>query len=174
MVRKIKTNGNIIDYEEFKKNKSEYEFSVTKPLKSELKLDNPCGQGKKIERLKKQLHLRIGELEDEILEIGSKEKNISKSDLVRFLILQFGKESIKNKVEENYYNYLKKYNSLIKEIKEKKNQRELLRGKRGTDKNTANQLCSKRTKLKFEIENIQSNINHLETYLTRHEVLFLE
>lgn len=173
MVRKIKANGNIIDYEEFKENKLEYEFSVTKPLKSELKLDNPCGQGKKIERLTKQLHLRIGELEDEILEIGSKEKNISKSDLVRFLILQFGKESIKNKIEENYYNYLKRYNSLIKEIKEKKNQRELLRGKRGTDKKTANQLCSKRTKLKFEIENIQSEINHLETYLARYEVIFI-
>ncbi len=172
MVRKIKNNDNIINYEEFKENKSEYEFLVTKPLKSVLKLDNPCGQGKKIERLTKQLHLRIGELEDEVLEIGSKEKNISKSDLVRFLILQFGKESIKKKIEKNYHDYLNKYNDLIELIEEKKSQRELLRGKRGTDKKTANQLCYKRTKLKYEIENIQSKINHLEIYLARYEVLF--
>ncbi len=172
MVRKIKPNENIIDYEKFSENKSEYTFEVTKPLKSELKLDNPCGQGKKIERLTKSVHLRIGELENEILEIGAKEKNISKSDLVRFLILQFGKDSVKDKMKKSYSDYLEKHEKLLKEKKDKTIQRELLLGKRGADKKTANQLCYKRTKLKHEIDNIQSDINHLENYLARYEVLF--
>lgn len=174
MVRKIKPNENIIDYEKFSENKSEYTFEVTKPLKSELKLDNPCGQGKKIERLTKSVHLRIGELENEILETGAKEKNISKSDLIRFLILQFGKDSVKDKMQKSYSDYLEKHEKLLKEKKDKTIQRELLLGKRGADKKTANQLCYKRTKLKHEIDNIQSDINHLENYLTRYEVLFSE
>lgn len=175
MVRKSKSKESpVIDLDEYLENKSKYSFEIEKPLKSELNLDNPSGQGKKIERLTSQLHLRIGELEEHILNFGSEENKMSKSDFVRYLILEYGKNFVKDEIEDNYKNYLKKYKLLSEELQEKKVLRENLLEKRGADKKTANQLCYQRTKLKFEIENIESEMNHLKGYFKRYKKLFEE
>lgn len=175
MVRKLKVEGyKEILLETYLENKDKYTFEIEKPLKSELNLDNPWGQGKKIERLTSQLHLRIGELEENILNFGSEENKMSKSDFVRYLILEYGKNFVRDKIEDNYKNYLKKYKLLSEELEEKKILRENLLKKRGADKKTANQLCYQRTKLKFEIENIESEMNHLNGYFKRYKKLFDE
>ena len=46
MVRKLRTKENpVINLDEYLENKSKYSFEIEKPLKSELNLDNPSGQG---------------------------------------------------------------------------------------------------------------------------------
>lgn len=173
MVRKLKSKeNNIISFEEYKENKENYYFDVEVPLKSDLNLEKQKGQSKKLERLTKTLNIRIGEIEEDILSLGADENDMSKSDFVRFLILQYGKTFVKDKIEENYYNSLKKYNSLLQELKIKNELRSELLEKRGADKKTANQLCYQRTKLKYEIENIKSEMNHLTAYLKRYKTIF--
>lgn len=173
MVRKLKSKENlVISYDEYLENKSKYLFEIEKPLKSDLKLNNPHGQGKKIERLTKELHLRIGELENDIIKFGSEEKNLTRSTFVRYLILEYGKQYVRKEINENYYNSLKKYKNLFDELELKRELRENLLKKRGADKKTANQLCYQRTKLKFEIENIEKEINHLSVYLKKYEKFF--
>ena len=99
---------------------------------------------------------------------------MSKSDFVRYLILEYGKNFVKDEIEDNYKNYLKKYKLLSEELQEKKILRKNLLEKRGADKKTANQLCYQRTKLKFEIENIESEMNHLNGYFKRYKIFFDE
>lgn len=172
MIRKLKNDSKIINLEDYKKNKTAYMFEVNIPYKSDLRLDNPHGQGKKIEKLTRDLHLRIGELENDIIKLGSEERNLTISTFVRYLILEYGKNIVKDKMEGNYKNYLEKYKILSEELEGKKMLRENLLEKRGVDKKTANQLCYQRTKLKFEMENIRSELNHLENYFKRYEKFF--
>ncbi|ERT69133.1 hypothetical protein HMPREF0202_00960 [Cetobacterium somerae ATCC BAA-474] len=172
MVRNLKEN-NLISYEEFKTNKEKYKFEIDFVSKSDLDLDRDSRDKLNLKKFSKKIDLRIGDIEVYILDLITKEKGISKSKFLRNLILEFGKTlKLDEKFEKDYFIKLKEYNYLFYQLESKRNEREELLKLRGTDKKTANKLYYKRTKLKFEIENLKSDLNQLKSFIERYEILF--
>ena len=114
-------------------------------------------------RLTSTLSTRVGELEETILSFGSDKNNLSKSDFIRFLILQYGKNFAKEQLEEKYYNYLEEYNILLQKLKVKNElKNNLLKNSK------INECCQ----LESELVDIKDEIKHLTTYLKQYINIF--
>lgn len=164
---------NTIPYEIFKENKEKYGFEINYVSKSDLKLDRRSMKKLKSENLSKKIDLRIGLLEEYIIDFITKEKNISRSFWIRNLILESGKNlKFDEKFKESYLKKIKEYNFLFYKLENKEIEREKLLKLRGIDKKTANKLYYERTKLKFEIENLKSDLNQLKNFIERYEIIF--
>lgn len=173
MVRKIGNRElNIISKEEFRENSPKYNFEIDRILKSELGLENGVGQSNKIEKLTERIHCRLGSVEKNILQISSLVNDMSESDLIRFLILQHGKNFIKPQLEKDYLARVEKYNTILDEVAKKTNIRKELLEKRGANKIAANRLYKLRTKLKYEIENLESEARFLKNYINKYTFIF--
>lgn len=153
-----------VDDEEFQENKmGKYNFHIEHLTKEECNLPS----FPKIENYEKKITIRIGELEEAIINYLKTEKGKNISELVRDYIRSLGSCLVDDNYREDYNTIAEEYNQTLDLIVVCQEERNEFKKLRGGNEYTANRLTQQRDFLKYKIQNLQSKAKKLNDQLEK-------